>query len=320
VNKTDTSDPTRDAGTIAVLVAIAMVPIVGLFAVVVDAGRVIAERQQLQTAVEAAALAGAIDRRAGISACSSATTRVENTVGTSPTVTCSTTGTATGGTVTVSASTTSNLSLGALFGRSSAAITTTAGARSGGATSVTGVRPLSICAEHPALLAWLASGLTDTATYSIGIESDGTSCGGNIAGNWGVLDLDGGSNSMAITQEWISNGYGGELSVPSVIGGDPGIPSPAFDLTDIIDKSIVVPIFANATGTGQNAQYSVVGFVGIVIEGATLNGPASERHVLLRFTTDTGTATTSGCCTKDAEINAGITAARLCNLDGIGDC
>lgn len=313
-------DTPRDSGTIAVLMAIAMVPIVGLFAVVVDAGRVTAERQQLQTAVESAALAGAIDRRAGLSACATATTQINNSVDNTPTVTCSTTGTATAGTVTVSASTTSALSLGALFGRSSATIATTAGVRTGGATVVAGVRPLSICAEHPALQAWIASAFTDTTTYTVGIESDGATCAGDTPGNWGVLDLDGGSNSTAITQEWLDNGYDGELSVPSLIDGDPGIPSPAFDLSNIIGQPIVVPIFANATDTGQNAQFSIVGVVGIIIDDATLNGPTGGRHVRLRFTTDTGTATPTGCCTTGTQIDAGVTAARLCNLDGIGDC
>jgi len=320
VKRQQTIDPTHDEGTIAVLVAIALVPIIGLFAVVVDAGRVTAERQQLQTAVEAAALAGAIDRQEGIAACSSATTYVESSVGSGPAVSCSTTGTTTAGIVTVGASTTSALSLGALFGRSSATISATAGARTGGATAVTGVRPLSICAEHPALQAWISSGFTDTASYTIGIEPDGTTCGGDISGNWGVLDFDSGSNSTAVTQEWINNGYDGEVSVPSTVDGDPGIPSPAFDLTNVVNQPIVVPVFANATDTGQNAKFSVIGFVGIVIEDFTLNGAASERNLLVRFTTDTGAATTTGCCTTDGQVNAGVTAARLCNLDGKGDC
>ena len=314
------SKPHRDAGTIAVLVAIAMVPIVGLFAVIVDAGRVTAERQQLQTAVEGAALAGAIDRQNGLSACASAATHITNAVGAAPTITCAATGTAAAGTVNVSAATTSDLSLGALFGRDSANITVSAGARTGGATAVSGVRPLSICAEHPALQAWISSGFTDTSTYVVGIESDGATCAGDTPGNWGVLDLDGGSNSTAVTQGWINNGYDGVLQVPSTIDGDPGIPSPAFDLTAIIGQPIVVPIFANATDTGQNAQFSIVGVVGIVIEEATLNGTASGRHVRLHFTTETGSATPTGCCTTGTQIDAGVTAARLCNLDGTGDC
>ena len=33
-----------------------------------------------------------------------------------------------------------------------------------------------------------------------------------------------------------------------------------------------------------------------------------------------GTATPTGCCTTGTQIDAGVTAARLCNLDGTGDC
>ena len=60
---------TSDRGSISVLFAIAVLPVLAMTAVVADVGMVHAKRQELQTGVEAAALASAARLAAGSSAC-----------------------------------------------------------------------------------------------------------------------------------------------------------------------------------------------------------------------------------------------------------
>jgi Flp pilus assembly protein TadG len=58
-----------DRGSISVLFAVAVLPMLAMTAVVADVGMVHAKRQELQTGVEAAAIAGAAKLARGSSAC-----------------------------------------------------------------------------------------------------------------------------------------------------------------------------------------------------------------------------------------------------------
>lgn len=305
-----------DDGSISVLAVMGAVPLLALGAVLADSGRTLAERLALQSAVEAAALSGAYEQLAGGSGCSNAATDVAAAVSVTPTVNCN----ATSSVVTVEASAVRQLTFGELFGRSDATISASASAVSGGVTALQGVRPLALCAEHPGFQQWVDSGYTDTTSHRVNVESDGTQCAGQVPGNWGMLDLDGGANSNADTQEWITNGFPGEIHASSTLDGDPGIPTPAISIDDVLGVPITIPVFSGVTMNGQAASYTVVGFVGLVVESAVLNGPASERHVIVRFTTDPGDSIQRGCCVGIGEVNGGITGARICSLDEMGAC
>ena len=89
-----------DRGSVAVLGALAMVPLLGLLAVVADLGMVHARRLELQTATEAAALAGARAESEDRDACATATAQpIER-----GTVSCAQTSTSGTTVITVSAS------------------------------------------------------------------------------------------------------------------------------------------------------------------------------------------------------------------------
>lgn len=305
-----------DRGSISAVAAVSAVPLLMLGAVLVDSGRTLAERLQLQSAVEAAALSGAQNQINGGPGCADAAADVAAAVTVTPVVDCD----AGTGFVRVAATATRSLTFGELVGRSDATISASAQAMIGGATSLRGVRPLALCAEHPAFEQWIASGFTDTTTRRIDIETDGTLCAGQVPGNWGMLDLDGGANANADIQEWINAGYDGDVRTLSTIDGDPGIPTPAISIDDIYGEPITIPVFSDVTANGQAASYTIVGFVGLVVEAATLTGPASDRHLLVRFTTDPGDSIRRGCCVGPGEIHGGITAARICSLDDMGEC
>jgi hypothetical protein len=60
---------------------------------------------------------------------------------------------------------------------------------------------------------------------------------------------------------------------------DPGLDTPSsckdFDWTTLQNKTVVVPIFDEFTGTGQNAQYKIKGLAALTITGYCLGSSAS---------------------------------------------
>jgi Flp pilus assembly protein TadG len=300
-----------DRGSIAVIVAAAFVPLTMAMAVVADGGRVWMEKQNLQNEVEASALAAAQSTAlGGVSCAPSALALVSSEV------TCSTATSTNGSISTVAASDDVNLYFAQLLGRDSAGIAASASVRIGPATSTTGLRPTAMCVANDSLVDWLASGMTSTATYTIGVDASTDECGTDVAGNWGVLDFDGGANSMSDAQDWIVNGYPGSVSVGEVLDGDPGIPSPALNLDEVTGQSVVLPVFANPRLEGANATYDVVGFVKVRIVEVNLTGSASNRNVKVVF--EQGSVRgTPGDVTAE---NFGVSSWAVCSFDGRGVC
>ena len=330
MNHRHDTTPHRDTGSIAVIVALAIVPMFAVLAAVVESGTVLVRRQVLQTNVEAAALRVAQRWVAGSEPCIGGTTTIDDDHDLDHHhdddddddhdhhgVSCSITGSVLGGTVTVSASESVDLTLGSLIGRESASISSSATVAVGSPTATSGLRPFALCAQHPALLSWINSGFTDETIHTIRVVSDGTTCGGDVPGNWAMMDFDGGSNSNATLQNWVVNGYSGEVAVPSTVSGDPGIPTPAIDIDVLIGSTVSVPIFGTARLNGSTAEFDLNGFVSVEIIDVVMTGAAANRHIDLRFVTDT-----AGESATDSTGNNhyGISSWRLCALDGNGTC
>lgn len=307
-------DRSSDRGSVAVLGALAMVPLLGLLAVVADLGMVHARRLELQTATEAAALAGARAESEDRDACATATAQPIDRA----TLDCAKTSPSGTIIITVGASSTEMLTFAALLGRNTATVDASAAVAIGPAGSATGLRPLAVCADHPALAAWAASGFDDTTVHRIDVESDGTSCGGDVPGNWAMIDFDGGSNSNAELQDRIVNGYAGEIVLPVTVAGDPGIPTPALDIDVLIGRTVTLPVFSTARNGGNGAEYDLTGIVAMEIVDVTMTGSAAGRHLDVRFST----ATTPGATPADPGrvTDWGITAWGVCALDGRGSC
>lgn len=306
--------PDRDAddrGSIAVIVAAAFVPLTMALAVVADGGRVWMEKQKLQNEVEASALAVGQSHALDGSICPESALVL---VGSSPT--CSTTPTTNGSVATVAASDSVALTFAQLFGRDSASIDASASVRIGPAGSVTGLRPVAMCVANDALVDWLDSDRTSTTTYTIEIEGSTAACGSDVSGNWGVIDFDGGANSMSDAQDWISNGYDGSVSVGQTLDGDPGIPSPALHLDDLVGQSVLLPVFADPRLDGANALFDIVGFVRVRIVEVNLSGSASGRNVKVIF--EEGTVNGGSADTTAPDF--GLRSWSVCSFDGKGVC
>ena len=307
-----------DRGSISVLFAVAVLPMLAMTAVVADVGMVHTKRQELQTGVEAAALASAAKLAGGSSACVGYDAVISANVNslTSLTFSCTTSNSATNDVVTVGAEASATLAFSQLLGRSDASITSTASVKVGPAGSAVGLRPIAICAQHPALQNWISSGMTSTATYTIFMESDGTTCGGDVPGNWSMVDFDGGSNSNSELQDRVVNGYQSEIALPVTLNGDPGIPTPSIDIDSLIGATITIPVFSDARSNGAGSEYDLDGVVGVEILNVVMTGAASQRHLDVRFTTQTlGEGITGGTAA-----NYGSNSFQICSLEGTGDC
>jgi hypothetical protein len=185
---------------------------------------------------------------------------------------------------------------GRVFGRSAYDLSKPATAAMGPATQVVGLRPFSFCKNVVDLL--LAQDkLTPGAAQVISVDKvfnaqnasgvSPTACG-NAPGNWGTLGLDGSSNDPKNITLWTDVGYNKPIDLGSVtfidFPGDPGFPSAeagqctvsdgcnrsvktgdAFD--DILGQPSVLPVFEAARGGGNNANFRVVGFLGVRICG-----------------------------------------------------
>ena len=302
----------RERGAVAAVVALALVPIIAVTAVGVDAGRVFVERQRVQTAAESAALSAASQWYRTGSACGSTPQSfVVGNAGSDTASTCSTTGSRYGGVVTVTASKSVGAVFASVIGRESTAVRSTASVRIGPAASASGLRPTAMCDNSPALTAWRSGGFSSTQQYTIGITGD---CNG-VPGNWGVLDFDGGANRTPDLQEWIDKGWGDTVRIGQEFSGDPGIPSPALRMDTVINRTITVPVYDRVRYEGSNAIYRVSSFVTITVISATLNGSASNRNLVVRF----ATATVGGVVSPTAP-NDGTLALQPCSLDGRGTC
>jgi hypothetical protein len=129
----------------------------------------------------------------------------------------------------------------------------------------------------------------DTKTVSAG--SDGIKevnlfpQGTGSPGNRGTVDIGSSNNSTADIARQILNGvtpadlayHGGSLTFDANhelhLNGDTGISAGVKDeLASIIGKPRLIPIFTTVFGPGNNADYTIVKFVGVRITGVKLTG------------------------------------------------
>lgn len=114
-------------------------------------------------------------------------------------------------------------------------------------------------------------------------------------GNRGTIDIGGSNNSTADIARQILYGvssadlahHGGELRFGDDgilhLNGDTGISAGVKDeLASIIGKPRIIPIFRSVVGPGNNADYSIVKFVGVRILDVKLTGSMSSKRVIIQ--------------------------------------
>ncbi len=114
-------------------------------------------------------------------------------------------------------------------------------------------------------------------------------------GNRGTVDIGGANNSTADIARQIVYGIseadidelGKELKFNTdgsmTLNGDTGISAGVKDeLASIIGQPRIIPIFSTVSGNGNNAQYTIVKWVGVRILNVTLTGALSKKAVIIQ--------------------------------------
>ena len=97
-------------------------------------------------------------------------------------------------------------------------------------------------------------------------------------GVWGLLNLNGGSHGAPELEDWILNGYDGEITIdPDTgylwIGGSPGLRASLDDeFESRIGETMIICVYDDVIDQGSNAQFRVTRFLAVTITEAELTG------------------------------------------------
>jgi Flp pilus assembly protein TadG len=258
-----------ERGATAVMFALLLVPMLGFAAIAVDVGALYAEKARLQVAADAAAIAVAQDCSRGncgdmlataqslITANDGEGTAAHPVLSSDPL------------SVTVVGSTPQEHWFAPVLGHDSTAVSATATVGWGSPSAGTAVLPLTF--------SWCAfkaqtggSGLpTGTTEHTVKLtKSDGvpdcTGPSGNVVpGGFGFLVADDGACEVTSAIEDLLYSSTGNTP-PS--GCDP------VDFTGYLEKTVLLPIFDKAGGTGSGAWYHVYGYAAFTLTGYDFGG------------------------------------------------
>jgi Flp pilus assembly protein TadG len=306
-----------ERGAVAVMIAIVLTLLMGMAAFALDTGNGWQTRRHLITATDAAALAAAETYAENGNGCVGVpSTFVSANLAAATVTSCAFTNVAPGaGYVTVQAKTGLHYDFAGVIGFGDRDVHSSTTAAFGQPLGLTGLRPLALCDASTAYESWLASNMstpfTVTITYSKSSPGD---CGANVPGNWGVLDFNGGANSNNDTKDWVQNGYPGMVTAPSSVPGDPGAFSnslnTALNTLKTSGEVFQLPVYDSAAGNGNNAQFSVIGFVSVVLIDYKATGPEASRWLKIEFRSGVAQGT---CCSHGTD--TGTRVVFICAVD-----
>jgi hypothetical protein len=97
-------------------------------------------------------------------------------------------------------------------------------------------------------------------------------------GAFGMLNLSGGQNPGTSTEaDWITHGFNQYLNVNQNYRSDPGAKFSSGGqlqaaLDDRINTVLLFPVYQTLGGTGQNAVYYVIGWIGFYLQSYDIHG------------------------------------------------
>jgi len=320
VNARSSRSARDESGAIAVIVALVSIVLFAGAAFAIDAGNVWQTRRQMVTASDASALAAAGRYAEGGDGCATtaAATLAANR-GDATLEDCLPAAGTDEGHVTVRGSTTADFTFAGVFGLDDTEVESATTAEWGIPSGVRGLRPFGLCIDaNQQLKTWLnlpagPTGPSGTVEITYG-KAQPDACGTDAPGNWGVLDLDGGSNSNADTKEWTLNGYPGTVSVGDLVAGDTGAFSNSLNSELATLKAsgdlFPLPVFDQVSGNGSNARFRIRAFVYVRLLAYKTTGSQANRSLTLQF--DRGVVAGT-CCGSGPD--TGVRVVRICDVD-----
>lgn len=268
----------EERGQVVGLTAILLTAMLGLTALVVDAGVWFRADRERQATADAAALAGAQelpdDPAAAISSALEYAGR--NGGGVSAADVQITTRARTNDTITVTARGTAQGVFSRLFGIFSVEVAARASSRSAVLTGARSAAPIGVNDDHPLLRCAPTPCFGDSTTLELAnLKVAGSA---DAAGSFGIVNLDPQATAPASTPtvaDWIRNGYDGILPLGDYRAGT----GAKFNSSDVeaalaerTGDELLLPVYSTVAGSGSNAMYTVIGWVGFVVTGFTGSG------------------------------------------------
>jgi Flp pilus assembly protein TadG len=267
-----------ERGQAFVLVALTTVMLLGMAAFVLDVGSWYRTHRQLQATADASALAGAqmLPDNPG-SAKTTARSYADKNGGNvlaSNIVVSSTYGT--NDTIRVKAAKNEEGIFSKVLSIADADIDASAKARVDNPMSVLHVAPMVVHCNHP-LIQKCNSG-SNLPQFNVSTTLDYDPMG--APGAFGMLNLSKGGGTPGTDEEadWILHGYSAYLDVNKDYKSDPGAKFSSSQVQDALqerlenDPVLLFPVFKTLTGTGQNADYYIIGWIGFHITGYVVHG------------------------------------------------
>jgi hypothetical protein len=307
-----------EQGAVAVIVAILLVSLFGFVAFALDTGNTWQTRRHLITATDSASLAAAREFALGNDGCAGTDDAyVELNFPGSSVETCERGGSGSTGYVTVGATHDVEWNFARIFGLNGKTVRSSTTAAWSIPAGLTGLRPLGLCSETPALQTWLnyptgPTGPSGTIRIFYNKELP-DQCGDTAPGNWGVQDFNGGSNSNNETRSWMANGYDGMVFKNTWSPGNTGAFSNSLnsELSDLVDQTFLLPIFDDVSGNGSNAQFHIIDFVGVKLIGYRATGAEAQRYLDLQFQL---LVAQGQCCDRGGSFT-GVSIVHICSVD-----
>jgi len=267
-----------ERGQAFVLAAVAMVMCMGMAALVLDVGNWFRDKRRLQGTADAAALAGAQMLPDDASGAQSQALSYANKNG----------GDVAGGsivissqfqandTISVSAKRTDSGIFSKVIGVSGATLTAGAKARVGPPAQALHVAPMVVFCGHSLIQ---NCNNNNTPQFNVPTTLDFDKEG--APGAFGMLNLDGGNGTIGSSTEaaWIETGFDKYLKLGKY-RSDPGAKFESSDVGSALDDRIgtvlLFPVFKTLDGTGQNAEYDIIGWIGFYLQSWSVHGHTAQ--------------------------------------------
>lgn len=272
----------RERGQAAVLTVIALTVMLGMTAIVLDVGSWFREHRQMQTAADAAALAGAqalpYDVPQANSLAESYAARNDGD-GTNEITFSNSHGA--NDTIRVKSSKDAPGFFAKVFGIDSVKVSASAQARADLPAQALHVAPMVVSEKHPLLAGSGCPCFKQETTLKFDPMG--------APGAFGMLNLDGESGTVGSSNEaaWILDGFSKYLPLGNY-KSDPGAKFSSDNIQGALDDRngtvLLFPVFRTLDGTGQQAVYDIIGWVGFYLESYEVQGNnATLRGYFTRF-------------------------------------
>ena len=269
-----------ERGQAIVLMTLSLVVIMGMATLVLDVGSWYHTKRRLQGTADAAALAGAQllpndSSGAQSQALAYANKNGGDVAGANITVTSTV---LPNDTISVRARKTDPGIFSSIFGVASADIDARAKARVGPPTKARWVAPMVVDCEHP-----LIQNCDGNSTPDFGVNTTMDYDPMGAPGAYGMLNLEGGNGTPGSSDEagWILHGFDKYLGLGNY-KSDPGAKFSSNNIQDALEARrgtvLLFPVFRVLSGTGQNAIYEIIGWIGFNLTTFEVHGNNATLH------------------------------------------